>query len=290
MAGFSASANWGIIRTHVGGQETRATARLGDTATAPILCAPMPDDIAASLQSWPFETGRIVVRLIDGDDGRRKLQIRLHLGMLQLELTGRPDGQRPHGFDSLLDYQRDRQRRYETDGGSAAGFVLSSDECKALREEAVMFYHRYVGFFVLEEYDAVIRDTTSNLDLLDLLRDFAAEEQDRTALEQFRPHILMMRARAAATAAIQQKSPRTAMTALDTGIREIRAALAEAGLGPDAENSNELQLLHGMREALVPRLPMSQRVELEERLAAAIAAENFELAAILRDELRMMRE
>jgi len=49
-----------------------------------------------------------------------------------------------------------------------------------------------------------------------------------------------------------------------------------------------VQLLHGLRDALVPKLPSSQRMELEERLSAAISAENYELAAILRDELRML--
>jgi protein-arginine kinase activator protein McsA len=43
-----------------------------------------------------------------------------------------------------------------------------------------------------------------------------------------------------------------------------------------------------MRDALVPKLPLSQRAELRQRLEAAIAAENYELAAILRDELRML--
>jgi protein-arginine kinase activator protein McsA len=45
-----------------------------------------------------------------------------------------------------------------------------------------------------------------------------------------------------------------------------------------------------MREALVPKLPASQRVELQQRLQAALDAENYELAAILRDELRMMSD
>ena len=45
-----------------------------------------------------------------------------------------------------------------------------------------------------------------------------------------------------------------------------------------------------MREMLVPKLPSSQRVELEERLQAALDDENYELAAILRDELRMMKD
>jgi hypothetical protein len=54
------------------------------------------------------------------------------------------------------------------------------------------------------------------------------------------------------------------------------------------ERSSEVTLLRGMRDALVPRLPTSKRAELEERLRRAVAAENFELAAILRDELRSM--
>ena len=43
-----------------------------------------------------------------------------------------------------------------------------------------------------------------------------------------------------------------------------------------------------LRDALVPQLPVSQRSELEERIRAAIDAENYELAAILRDELRIL--
>jgi protein-arginine kinase activator protein McsA len=44
-----------------------------------------------------------------------------------------------------------------------------------------------------------------------------------------------------------------------------------------------------MKEALIPQLPPSERADIKERLAAAIASENFELAAILRDELRLLR-
>ena len=75
------------------------------------------------------------------------------------------------------------------------------------------------------------------------------------------------------------------MAAIDQGLSEL-----EELLGPDvAERSNEMHLLRGMREMLVPKLPASQRVELEERLQAALDDENYELAAILRDELRMMK-
>ena len=45
-----------------------------------------------------------------------------------------------------------------------------------------------------------------------------------------------------------------------------------------------------MKEVLIPQLPPSEKADLKERLLAAIAAENYELAAILRDELRLLRD
>ena len=49
-------------------------------------------------------------------------------------------------------------------------------------------------------------------------------------------------------------------------------------------------MLRGMRDALVPKLPVSQKSELKDRLARAIEQENYELAAILRDELRLLKD
>jgi hypothetical protein len=249
---------------------------------------PAPDDISKVLAGWPFQSGRINVRRVEGADGRPKMQIRLELGILQLELTGRPDGQRPEGAESLLEHQKQRLRQYVQKTGRREGFVLSEDECAALRDEAVQFYHRYVGLFVLEDYDGVIRDTKRNLESLDFCRDFAATEQDRRVLEQFRPYIVMMRTRADASKSVAAGQVKTALAVIDAGLEEIRLAMEEIGVGDRFEQANEVALLRGMREMLVPKLPVSQRVELQERLKAALSAENYELAAILRDELKML--
>ncbi|MHC4413893.1 MAG: UvrB/UvrC motif-containing protein [Planctomycetota bacterium] len=248
-------------------------------------------DMTELLRAWPYEAGRVNARRITGGDGRPKLQIRIDLGVLQMEMDGRPDGRRLEGFESLLAYQQDRLQRYtrQSDGGPE-GFVLSSAECRALREEAVQYYHRYVGLLALGDYEGVVRDTTRNVELFDLCRDFAATDADRTVLEQFRPYVIMMRARGEAEGALAGGRTRQAMLAIDRGLQEIKAVFDRAGEAEAYEQANEVQLLRGMRDALVPKLPISQRMELQERLRAAIDAENYELAALLRNELRMLEE
>ncbi len=281
----------------------------------------MTADLTNLLNDWPFEPGRINVRQIDGDDGEPRIQVRLDLGLLQMNLDGRPDGGRPAGLESLLDYFEARidheERggpppppieipgldRPESDGDDQAeesdeepeidsasldepGVTLSRAECRVLRDEA----DRYVALLVLEDYERVVRDTTRNLRVLDLCADRAESEADRQLLEQFRPYIVMMRSRALASLALQEDEPRAALHAVDMGLESLKAIFIDRGTPEHFETSGEAQALRGMREALVPRLPVSQRAELRQRLQDAIRLENYELAAILRDELRQLRD
>lgn len=306
-------------------------------------------DLSELLRDWEYTPGQINVRLIQGSDGQKKVQVRLDLGILQMNMDGRPDGQQPEGFPSLLEYHqarmdaRDEDRApaeedHEADtagpdlsgpdlggpgveedpvsgsgggedglsdgtgsgdgalesegeqGGSAGPYVLSEEECRTLREEAAQFYHRYVALLVLEEFQAVVRDTTRNLRVLDLCRKHAMTESDRLALEQFRPYIMMMRARAFASQALSDNEPKAAIAAIDEGLDGLRQYFSDVGQVEHFDEAAEVQMLRGMREALIPKLPVSQGAELRERLRQAVDSENYELAAILRDELKMLGE
>lgn len=285
----------------------------------------MERDLTDMLEEWPFESGKITVRVIEGKDGEARIQVRLDLGLLQMHVSGRPDGKRPNGFDSLLDYhesQIDQQMMDEIDDpdlsgsspadgfggesyrheGSGAGFAdhdddeddpeparfLTSDECRALREEAQQYYHRYIAMLVLEDYEAVVRDTSRNLRVLDLFRDYALTDEDRLAMESHRPYIMMMRARSLASQAMKAEENKAAILAIDEGIEALKAYYESIGHPDMFDESGEAEMLRDMRDSLVPKLPVSQKAELRQRLDAAIASENFELAAILRDEIRML--
>ena len=248
------------------------------------------NDLTPVLGRWRVGRRHPTVRLIRTLAGDRAIQVRLDLGILQLALEGRPDGRRPHGAESLLAWHESRLAAHRASGGDDGAFVLSSKDCEALRDEGVQVYHRYVALFALEEFERVVADTRRNLRMFDLCREFGASQGDRTVLEQYRPFVVMMRARAEAAMALAAGDDRRALEAIDRALAELRAHFDEQGPHGAFERSNEATLLRGMRAALVPRLPTSQRAELEERLRRAVAAENFELAAILRDELRSLEE
>src|SRR6185436_6381736 len=137
-------------------------------------------------------------------------------------------------------------------------FSLDAEQCQELRDEAVQYYHRYMALLVLEDYEGVVRDTSRNLRVLDFCAKHAETEADRQALEQFRPYITMMRARALASQAIKDNEPKVAILAIDEGLEALRRHFSESGEPDLYEQSSEVQMLRGMREALVPKLPVSQ--------------------------------
>ena len=269
----------------------------------------MHRDLSDLLQEWPFEPGKINVRLIQGQDGDPIIQVRLDLGILQMHAGGRPDGQTPHGYDSLLEYHEfrlDEHAAAQIDPGPPAdpdaapepaddksgteeeSFRLTSDECRQLREEASQYAHRFIALLVLEDFEGVVRDTTRNLRVLDILAAHAPTEPDRQSIEPQRAYLTMMRARAMASLAVKDAEPKAAVLALDEGLDALRSVFETQGRANQFETCKEAEALRGMREALVPKLPVSQKAELRARLDEAIMNENYELAAILRDELRML--
>ncbi|MEM1424702.1 MAG: UvrB/UvrC motif-containing protein [Planctomycetota bacterium] len=249
----------------------------------------MSSDLTEFLREWPHEPGQLNVRLIRGADGEPKVQMRLDLGVLQMEMSGRPDGLRPNGFESLLDEFEAALDDHLADE-TEEPFLISAEDCRRLREEAVQFYHRYISLLVLGEYDAVWRDTSRNLRVLDLCREHAEADEDREVLEQFRPYLLMMRTRAIASRAIADDEARAALFALDDGIGQLRDAFESIGRADLFEDANETKLLRGMKAELTKKLPASQKTELETRLREAIRNENYELAAILRDEINNLKD
>ncbi len=253
----------------------------------------MTKDISKNLDGWDYDPDQISVRIVMGEDGREKIQLRLDLGLLQMEFDGRPDGRRVEGCSSWLDYYQRKQLDQDAQNPDAAGFVLESEDCVRLLREGVQYYHRYVSFWHLERYELCARDTNRNLKLFAFVREYAKNQKDKLQFDQWRPYVTMMHARAVATPLLGLREYQAALGAIDAAIEAIRRFLGEYEQLHNAENCSELVYLMRWREEIVAKdsdgsvaEPIDPLARLQADLELAVNEERFEDAARLRDTIR----
>ncbi|MEI7876965.1 MAG: UvrB/UvrC motif-containing protein [Planctomycetota bacterium] len=228
-------------------------------------------DLTHFLHDFEFERGRVNARFARGDDGRELLQVRIELGVLQMECDGRPDG----AASVLADILHGRSR------------ALDAQLSAAIRLELGLLQQRAVAFLAVGDPVRAGRDADSILQGTELMIERGLSVEREWA-EGARFSVLVLRTRCAASALMSTGRAREAAIAIEAGLRALREASDSIGIADSFDMLSDVVALRSMRDALVPQLPPAQRSELEARLRAAIVAENYELAAILRDELRML--
>lgn len=242
----------------------------------------MSKDITAILDGWDFEPDELQVRIVAGEDGRDKIQMRTDLGLIQMEVSGRPDGARPEGCESQLDAEEVRARAAAALGEE---FALDPKACLALMREGVQYYHRYLAAFHLQRYDLVARDTERNLVLFAFVVRNASRQRDKVQFDQYRPYVTMMRSRALAHQALALNDFPTALSAIDEGVASIRQFLRDYEQAENELECMELGFLLRWRREVEGERPVGPVERLEQQLALAVALEEFEEAARLRDQL-----
>jgi hypothetical protein len=204
----------------------------------------MSEDIGSILKEWDEDAGSGSIRKIVGSDGNEKIQIRVQLGMLQLEADGRPDGKRPYGRESLLEHYLFLVKTYREEYGTDEGFELSYQDCERLQDESLQYYHRYVSLFELQDYQRAERDTLRNLRVLDLMKKYAERRDDALSFEKYRPYITMMNARAKAFICMNDNDYAGAINHLNEATDSITSFYRENGFDDSQiEESQELAIL-----------------------------------------------
>lgn len=247
-------------------------------------------DISELLADWPYKAGQVVARRLKGKDGLEKIQLRVDLGVLQMNAEGRPDGKKPFGHPSLLEYHQSRLYKYLAEHeGSDDGFGLTPEECAKLQIEMLQYHHRYICFLELEDFASVIRDAERNLALFDFVASHVKSEEAAWSLLQFAPQCLMMHTRASACQALKHDDYDLAIRSAEEGIERIRAFFQEGPRPELAEQSREVESLQNWVEEIRMRRPLTKREKLERTLREAVRTEDYELAARLRDQLKGLK-
>jgi hypothetical protein len=246
-------------------------------------------DISPLLNEWEYRPGQIDVRKFKGKDGVEKIQLRVDLGLLQMNAEGRPDGKRPFGHESLLEHYESRLIKFiEEHKGEDEGFHLTPEDCAKLQQEAIQFHHRYICLFQLQDYGNVIRDTDRNLRVFDFVERYAESGELGFALQQFRPQLLMMQTRAKGSMALEANDHPTAIELVTQGIEQIRAFYRKHSRLDLMEQSGEIHSLESWLNELQASRPLTKREKLEKALREAVQREDYEKAAKVRDSLKKL--
>lgn len=252
----------------------------------------MRRDLDDVIQGWPYdpEPGEVLAREVRTRDGRNVLQIRVELGVLQLETSGRPDGGRPHGFATYLDYLRYcAASRGQAPGGKAPPWTMDQEQCSEADREFIQFYHRRMAWLSLRHYDKAMLDADHTLALMDFVRRHGNDDDYVASHEQFRGLVQFHRTQAQALIAIERRRPEEAIDALRDGMEKLGAHQRtwwdhRENDSTDSPNPSLIEQLRMFEQEI--RKNYAVEKTLREQLDEAVAREDYEQAARLRDMIR----
>lgn len=229
------------------------------------------------LSDWPFVPGQVMVREVKGSDGRPLLQLRVDMGIVQLEVTGRPDGAKPEGFETYYDSLLSQSF---ADGPA---FQLDHERCREIDREFYQFYHRRVCWLTLNRYQEAIRDADHTLALMDFSSANSPDPHWTMMHEQYRPFVMFHKIQALTLLELEKANHRGAVEAIDAGLASMQKLFDAHSSGEESDEDSLLEKLRDMKSSIAKHYHLGP--SLAEQLAQAIASEQYELAAKLRDRM-----
>ncbi len=223
------------------------------------------------LRSWAYDPNSVSARVCQGSDGRDVLQMRVDMGILQLEVNGRPDGSRPFGCDTYFDYLLSRVM-HEGDR-----FELDDDQCVEVDREFVQYYHRRVCWLKLQKYREAVSDADHTLALMDFCMQHASDESWVMSHEQYRPFVLFHRIQASALAELEECGPEASVHEINGGLERMHRMFQGHEVEDRFESDELVQRLVRLRESVREEYRVGRT--LQEQLNDAVESEQYELAA-----------
>jgi hypothetical protein len=234
-------------------------------------------DIDDILQQWPYDPLMVNTRMVRGPDGRTILQLRIEMGVLQMETKNRPDGLMPGGCLNYLDYLKKLFHQ-----GRQSGKLLES-QCHEVEGELAQFYHRRICWLALRRYAHALVDADYSLAVMDYVAEKAPSEKWRWKIEKDRPLVQFHHTQAAAMDVLDRQGPVAALALIREGMASLRQTLNRSRESRLREYASLIEQLQDLQQWI--RDCHNLQPSLQEQLEEAIGLENYELAARLRDKI-----
>ena len=242
----------------------------------------MNQDIDFVLEGWDYKPGEVRPRLVQARGGRQVIQMRVDLGILQIETTAKPDGTRPHGHATYLAYLQEQARVAPKTG--VLPEVLSEEQCQEADREFLQYYHRRVCWLALRNYARAMADADHTLALMDFVKEHSPSDDYLQAHEQYRGFVIFQRTQAAAALQVEKSVPESAVDEIRAGLEKLRSFFAAFDMEGEMEEDGMVQHLRKVEQSL--REEYKIQATLQEQLEQAIADEDYEKAARLRDAMK----
>jgi hypothetical protein len=148
----------------------------------------------------------------------------------------------------------------------------------------VQYYHRRICWLSLREYRRAAKDADHSLAFMDFVREHSPDDEWTLSHEQYRPFVLFHRVQSGALAILEESGPEAAIVEINRGLDRFRELFARYDAAEQYSEDELVKRLEEMREGVRQRYDVGRT--LDEQLADAVHAENYELAAKLRDRMR----
>jgi hypothetical protein len=136
-------------------------------------------------------------------------------------------------------------------------------------------------------YDRALRDADHTLALMDFVNEHGVDDDYISSHERFRGLVLFHRSQAAAALALERRRPEEAIDIVREAIAQLARHQDDWFADRDPDDSPDLTLIEQLRilEKEI-RKNFAVKKTLREQLDEAVAREDYERAAWLRDQIR----
>ncbi|MBN1540709.1 UvrB/UvrC motif-containing protein [candidate division KSB1 bacterium] len=236
-------------------------------------------DICPILRYWDYLFSEMAVRRLEGEGCQPQVEISIAGGMIRLNALGKPVDVLDYTFESCVDRFAERTRTDER-------IDYTEQEINDLQQEIVLYNARSLALLKIEDYYSSHVDTVRNLQAIEcLVRRSPDAEFARTFLA-IRPQLLVSYCRVLVLFSIKQNRISEARRYIAETLQKIHRAGFPQLDSKQLEGRFEIKTLKQWDEEIQAHYPLEGVKDLRKHLLQAVRSENYEWAAILRDQIR----